>query len=94
MSSFKERLGVAGLALLRAVNILLCTLWLVPLYVVGLADKPSGRKMISSYVGKAAANGHYWARVAAEVIDGVFEALGDKPDHCRRAYLHYKGLDQ
>lgn len=88
-----RRIGVATLALLRAIDILLCTLWLAPLYVFDLADRPSGRQMISSYIGKAAANGHYWAQAAAEVIDGVFEALGDRPDHCRRAYLHYRGLD-
>ena len=37
------RLGTAALALLIAIDVMLCTIWLAPLYVVGLADKPSGR---------------------------------------------------
>lgn len=89
-----RRLGESLIALLKAGDILLCTIWLAPLYVFGLADRPSGRQLISSYIGKAARNGHYWARAAAEVIDGIAEALGDKPGHCLRAYLHYRGLDQ
>jgi hypothetical protein len=87
------RAKVAIIALLRARDIDWCTNWLVPLFLVKLADKPSGRQMISSYIGKAATNGHYWAQAAAEVIDGVAEALGDRPGHCERAYRHYKGLD-
>lgn len=48
------RLGTAVMALLKAIDILACTIWLAPLYVVGLADKPTGRRMISSYIGEAA----------------------------------------
>lgn len=88
------RLGTSIMALLKALDILACTIWLAPLYVFGLADRPSGRQMISSYVGLAASNGHRWAKRAAAVIDWAFELMGDKPDHCRRAYLHYRGLDQ
>jgi len=88
------RLRDSLLALLRACDILLCTLWLAPLYVAGWADKPSGRQMISSYIGKAAANGHRWARWAAAVVDYFAVALGDVPGHCNRAYRHYRGLDQ
>jgi hypothetical protein len=90
----KARLGTSLLALLRAADILLCTLWLAPLYVVGWADKPSGRQMISSYVGKAAENRRIWALVAEAVIDTFAVALGGEPYHCRRAYFHYRGLDQ
>jgi len=88
------RLKVSVWALLKALDILACTLWLAPLYVLGLADRPSGRQMISSYVGKAAFNGHYWAIALEHIIDFGAEALGDKPGHCLRAYLHYRGLDQ
>ena len=88
------RFKVAAFAVLRSIDILFCTIWLAPLYVVGLADRPSGRQMISSYVGKAASNGHYWAIAAEDVIDGIAQALGDRPGHCLRAYLHYRGLDQ
>lgn len=89
-----QRLGIALFALLRALDILACTLWLAPLYVLALADRPSGRQMISSYVGKAASNGHRWGQIAARLIDRVAMLLGDRPDHCLRAYRHYRGLDQ
>lgn len=90
-----NRLKVATIALLKAIDILACTMWLAPLYVVNLADRPSGRQMISSYVGKAMVNGHRWAMVVGTAIDWVFETFfGDKPDHCVRAYLHYRSLDQ
>ncbi len=88
------RLKVSTWAMLKAIDILACTLWLAPLYVVGLADRPSGRRMISSYVGMAAANGHRWARIAAAVIDWGAMRLGDDPSHCERAFLHYRGLDE
>jgi len=89
-----RRAGQSLWALLKALDILACTLWLAPLYVFGLADKPTGRRMISSYVGEAAANGHRWARRAAAVIDYAAIALGDAQGHCDRAYRHYRGLDQ
>lgn len=88
------RAKTAFLALGRARDIDWCTNWLVPLYIVALADRPSGRQMISSYVGKAAFNGHYWAIAVEHVIDSAAELLGDRPGHCLRAYLHYRGLDQ
>jgi len=81
-------------ALITALDILACTIWLAPLYVVGLADRPSGRQMISSYIGKAEANGRYWGIAAADVIDALAECFGDRPGHCARAYRHYRGLDQ
>lgn len=90
----RARFAIALLALLRALDILACTLWLAPLYLVGLADRPSGRQMISSYVGKAAANEHRWGRWTAAIIDQMAIWLGDQPDHCRRAYLHYRNSDQ
>lgn len=87
------RAGVFAAALGRSLTILACTLVYGPLFVVGLASRPSGRRMLSSYVGKAEANGHRWGRIAAAIIDGVMVQFGDRPDHCRRAYLHYRGLD-
>jgi hypothetical protein len=89
-----NRLGQSVIALIKALDILACTIWLAPLYVLGLADKPTGRRMVSSYIGKAAANGHRWARIAAAVIDYGAVTLGDAPEHCGRAYRHYRGLDQ
>lgn len=89
----KARAWESFIAFLIAVDILACTIWLAPLYVFGLADRPSGRQMISSYVGKAAFNGHRWARRLAAVINWAFELMGDGPDHCHRAYLHYRGKD-
>lgn len=92
---FFSRLVSANVAMLKAHDILLCTLWLAPLYVVGLADRPSGRQMVSSYIGKAAHNGHHWAKRAETVIDWVFETFfNDRPRHCYRAFRHYQGIDQ
>ena len=82
------RLGTAALALLIAIDVMLCTIWLAPLYVVGLADKPSGRQLISQYVGEAAINGHRWALLAEAVIDAMFFW---NPGHCRATFRKYGG---
>ena len=74
-------------------DIVICFFWLAPLYLVGLADKPTGRQLISGYVGKAAYNKHKWGIRAAKVIDWMAEKLGDGPDHCYRAYIFYKPID-
>lgn len=80
-------------ALLIALDILLCTLWLAPLYVFGLSGRPSGRQLISSYVGLAAHNGNRWAILAARVIDLMARLVGGGTDHCRRCWLKYVGRD-
>lgn len=87
------RLWESTIAVLRALDLLACTLWLAVLYPLGLADKPTGRHMISSYVGKAALNGMPWAIRAERVIDWLAELVGDGPNHCRRAYMFYKVLE-
>lgn len=87
------RLRQSVWALLIAIDILACTVWLAPLYVLRLADKPSGRQMISSYVGRADFNGHRWARRAAAAIDWMAEMLGSGPSHCHRAWIKYDGRD-
>lgn len=76
-------------AWLRVADIVLCTLWLSPLYLIGLADRPTGTQMISVYVGKAALNKVPWGLRAAAVIDRAAEWLGDQPHHCIRAYGAY-----
>jgi hypothetical protein len=50
--------------------------------------------MVSSYVGKAKVNKHRWAYVVAWPIDRVAVIMGDRSDHCVRAYKHYLGMDQ
>lgn len=87
------RVQLSALAMLKALDILACTIWLGPLYIIGLADKPTGRRMISSYVGMAVSYRRRWAYVAAAVIDWCAERFGDRPGHCHRAWLHYRGLD-
>lgn len=77
----------------RLLDIIACFLWLAPLYIVGLADRPTGRQTISGYVGKAAFNGHRWGKRAAAVIDWLAIQVGDGPDHCHRAYLFYLPVD-
>jgi hypothetical protein len=88
-----RRLRESTWALLIALDILACTIWLAPLYVLGLASKPSGRRLISSYVGHAASNGHRWAKRAAAVIDWLAKDLGAGPDHCYRSWKKYEGRD-
>ena len=88
-----RRMGHCILPLLRSLDILACTIWLCCLYPFGLASRPSGREMISSYVGEAQFNGHRWAMRAAAVIDWCACRLGDRPDHCLRAFCHYQFLD-
>lgn len=66
-----RRLGHCIMPLLTAFDLLACTIWLSLLYPIGLADRPTGRQLISGYVGKAAANGTRWGLRAAAVIDWV-----------------------
>lgn len=80
------RLGIAALALLVAIDILLCTVWKAPLYVVGLAEKPTGRQLISQFVGKAAINGHRWARIVEAIINTL---IFWERDHCRATFRKY-----
>lgn len=83
---FLSRLGDVVFALLSAIDVVACTLWLSPLYLVGLADKPTGRELISGYVGGAAVNGQRWAQRAERVINRLFWW---EPDHCRAVYRRY-----
>lgn len=84
-----RRLQDIAWAWLRVLDIVLCTAWLSPLYLVGLASRPTGTQMISVYVGKAALNRVPWGLRAARVIDRLSEWLGDAPNHCIRAYGSY-----
>ena len=88
-----SRLTESFWAILIALDVLLCALWLAPLYALGLAGKPTGRQLISTYVGEAQHNGMKWAKVPAAVIDFGAELLGDGPDHCYRMYLKYHAID-
>lgn len=81
-----KRLQASGVALLIMLDVVACTLWLAPLHVLGLADKPTGRQLISGYVGKALVNGHKWAKPVAAAIDAVF---GE--NHCRDTHYRLGG---
>jgi len=87
------RIGHCILPILRAFDILACTLWLSALYPFGLADRPTGCQLISGYVGKAAFHGMPWGIHLARWIDTAAEKLGDGPDHCLRAYLFWQRLE-
>ncbi len=93
MISFILRLRHSAFAVLVTLTIALCTIWQGVLYPFGLASKPSGRRMTSSFVGEASCNGHRWGRIAAAIIDRMFLMLGDKPEHCHRAYINYGTQD-
>lgn len=88
-----RRIGHSLFALLKAMDIMACAIWLAVLYPVGLSARPSGREMISSYIGEAAINGHRWAARAQTCIDWGAVKLGDKPDHCYRAFRNYQFFD-
>ena len=88
-----RRIGHCIFPLLRSIDILACTVWLSLLYPFGLACRPTGREFVSSYVGEAQFNGHCWAKRAAAVIDWCAVRLGDKPNHCLRAFRKYQYLD-
>lgn len=87
--NFFLRIRQSIFALLVTLTIALCTIWQGVLYPFCLASKPSGRRMTSSFVGEAAFNGHRWGIVLAAVIDRAFLLLGDKPQHCHRAFINY-----
>lgn len=67
-------------------DIIACTLWLSPLYLFKLADRPTGRQIISAYVGAAAINGTRWRLIAEKIINTIF--FWDE-DHCRKCYYKY-----
>jgi hypothetical protein len=86
-----SRLGQVAIALLLLLDGIACFLWLAPLYLVGLADRPSGHQLISAYVGRAAMNGRAWALRTERIINRIMAPLTG-PDHCRRAARHYAGF--
>lgn len=88
-----DRLAHCALALLRAVDVLACAVWLSSLYPFGLAGRPTGRETISAYVGSAAANRMPWGLRMARIIDWLAQRLGEAPGHCQRAYLFYRRLE-
>lgn len=94
MTGAAVKLGHVLVALLRAIDILACVVWLSALYPFGLADKPTGYETISAYVGRAQHNGMAWARPAAAVIDFGARLLGERPGHCIRAYLFWAVLQR
>lgn len=94
MARFLTRCGHCVLPMLRALDILACTVWLCALYPFGLADRPTGRQLVSGYVGKAQFFGAPWGIRAARAIDRLAAMAGDGPDHCLRAYHFWKRLEQ
>lgn len=84
-----SRLKASFWAMLIALDVLLCTIWLSTLYPLGWSERPTGRQLVSAYVGGAKLNGHRWARITAAVIDWGAARLGDSPNHCVRAYRRY-----
>lgn len=86
-----ERLLVIAGALLFLLDTVVCFLWIAALYLVGLADRPTGRQLISAYVGRAAINGWRWALRAEKVVNWIMQPF-DGPDHCRRCALRYAGF--
>lgn len=80
------RVAVSGRALIIALDVLACAVWMGLLYPFRLCDRPNGRQTISGYVGKSALYGHKWAARAERVIDALLGA-----GHCLRAYQRGQG---
>lgn len=93
MAGFLTRCSHCILPILRALDVLICQIWLSLLYPFGLADRPTGYHLVSSYVGKAAANGTRWGARAAAVVDSLFILFGEPPGHCQRAYALWRRLE-
>jgi len=90
LRGFFQRLGHVLHALGILVDVVLHYCWTAPLYLIGgekWAGRPNGHQMISCYVGRAAFNGHRWARIAARVIDAV---MGKR--HCLLMAAKYSGF--
>lgn len=56
-----------------------------PFVLLGRGRVPNADETISSIVGRWAEAGHRWALACEWLIDRLFTALGDGPDHCRRS---------
>lgn len=91
--NFFKRFGQCILPMLIAIDLMACTIWLSVLYPLGLANRPTGRELISGYVGEASANGMRWGICAAAVIDWCACKLGDEPGHCARTYALWRKLE-
>lgn len=87
MNAVLQRLAHIMLAWLILLDVIACTAWLSPLYLIGLADRPTGRDLISAYVGRCAISGAPWALIAEDVINALFWW---DDDHCRATYLKYR----
>jgi len=61
--------------------------------VAGFADKPSGRQMISTYVGGALVANRKWAYYAAAIIDYFAYLITGKRDHCLLSYERFGQYD-
>lgn len=92
IAALLQRIGHVLYAAAVLLDIVACFLWLAPLYLVGLASRPTGRQMISAYIGRAALNGHRWARIAAAPIDRLFRLLDGRGEHCLRMAQKFAGF--
>lgn len=63
----------------------LVALCCLPFVLFGRGSCPNADETISSYVGRHAMAHKRWALAAEVLINALFAALGDGPDHCRRS---------
>lgn len=87
MRTLFARLGHVGKAFLLLLDAAACFVWLAPLYIVGLSNRPTGQQLISAYTGRAALNGMGWALRLERVIDALLGA-----GHCRACAKRYAGF--
>lgn len=79
------RLRMWLLSLLIALDQFVHVLLAGPKYILIGGARPDPDETISGKVGRSAARGKRWARVAEWIIDGLFRLLGAGRGHCRAA---------
>lgn len=61
-----------------------------PLYLLGIIDdRPGNGLTISGYCGRNALLGKRWAKIASNLIDGLFFILTSQHDHCAKSYTRW-----
>ncbi len=77
------RLRVFAIVWLIALDQLLAVTIFGLNFLLFKGDRPNPDETLSSHIGRASIAGHRWARISERLVDGLFQALGTGPGHCR-----------
>ena len=75
-----RRIAYVALMLLVCLDITVQVIWRGALYIAFAKSKPSARETLSGWFGRAAADGYWWGKFWAGVVDRLFHA-----GHCAEA---------